>query len=341
MLFAFAYAFFIQFSNFGGNTNQDQDCRTKLKNCTETITTLNNTELKPKMLDDCIDFFQECTDANQFNDWKVMFKTLSMSAGELTFDDLPFLDNPLYVLTFALFTILVLFVIMNLMTSLAVNDIHDIRNQSGSRTWCKLMFTLIWYHAALPDCIKELSIRNKNEDKDVNSIISFKLNEVASFTKRKTWFNFLTRMPNSVREKAQRNGQKGVLCSPTFSIVHNMDNFGDLVIIFGFSTRFYEVVLKKGQAYTRPVNYWKTKFAIVDFKDGYDERRKMYRTQCFTVSGSTKLEIKFRPYDGADNNGQFVVFDQSDKNIEGTIKQYVDAKPTEEVENAINKYKTT
>ena len=113
-----------------------------------------------------------------------------MSAGELGFDDLAFDDNPLYGLTFVLFTILVLFVIMNLMTSLAVNDIAKIRNRSRDGTWYKLMYTLKWYAA--------LSAGIKNPSKDENgSIISFKLNEVPSLTNPKSWFNYITRMPKT------------------------------------------------------------------------------------------------------------------------------------------------
>ena len=74
----------------------------------------------------------------------------------------------------------------------------------------------------------------------------------------------------------------------------------------------------------------------------------MYRTQCFTAFGSTKLEIKFNPFKGKDGkplpngNGQFVVSDHSnpDKNLEGTIKQYVDAKPSKQAVDAIENYKT-
>ena len=298
------------------------------------------------MLADCVDFFKECTEPeeNPFNDWKVFFKALSMSAGELGFDDLSFDDNPIYVFTFALFTILVLFVIMNLMTSLAVNDIHDIRNQSRDGTWYKLMFTLIWYHAALPDCIKTCIIKKPQEDKNVN-IISFKLNVEIKLTNPKTWFNVVTRMPASVSVKAQGNAQRGGLSSDTFSIIHNMDM--DIVIIFGTSKKFHEVILKKGKACTRPVNFWKTKFAIVDIQDGYDRKRKMYRTQSFSVSGSTKLEIKFKPFEDANGkplpNGQFKVFDQNNPDadsLEGTIKQFVDAKPLNIVVDAIENYKT-
>ena len=345
MLLTFAFAFYIQFSNFDENTDQEvwsQDCKFKFRNCTEIITSLKTTELKTEMLSDCVDFFKECTqtepEENPFNDWKVLFKALSMSAGELGFDDLSFDDNPIYVFTFALFTILVLFVIMNLMTSLAVNDIHDIRNQSRDGTWYKLMFTLIWYHAALPDCIKSCIIKKPKEDINVN-IISFKLNVEL------TWFNFLTRMPDSVSVKAQGNAQRGGLSSDTFSIIHNMDM--DIVIIFGTSKKFHEVILKKGKACTRPVNFWKTKFAIVDIQDGYDRKRKMYRTQSFSVSGSTKLEIKFKPFEDANGkplpNGQFKVFDQSNpdsENLEGTIKQYQDANPSKQVLDTIEKYNT-
>ena len=343
LLLTFVFAFYIQFNNFEENTNQDKYCNMKFRNCTEIIpTSSNTTELRTEMFDECLDFFRNCTktEENQFNDWKVMFKALSMSAGELTFDDLPLDDNPIYILTFAFFIVLVLFVIMNLMTSLAVNDIQEIRNQSRDGTWFKLMFTLMWYHAALPDCIKKLIIREAIEDKDVK-IISFKLNDVPHLTKPSTWPYFFTRMPDSVSVKAQGNAQKGGVSTDTFSIVHNMEKFEEIVILFGTSTDYNEVILKKGKPHPRQVGFWKTKFAIVDYKDGYDVRRKMYRTQCFNVSGSTKVEIAFKAYDGT-ANGKFVVFDQSDpdKNIEGTIKQYVDAKPTKQAVDAIKKYKT-
>ena len=353
MLFTFVFAFYIQFSNFDENTDQKvwaKDCKNKFSNCTEILTALDTTtELKvPKILDDCIEFFKECTrtktEESSFNDWKIIFKALSMSAGELTFDDLPFEDNPIYVFTFALFTILVLFVIMNLMTSLAVTDIQEIRNESRDETWYKLMFTLIWYHAALPDCIKECIIKKpKNEDKEVK-IISFKLNEVTfNLRKYKTWFNFLTKMPDSVKQKAQGNAQKGVVSTDMFSIVHNMPNFEDIVIMFGTATKYVEVILKKGEAHTRPVSYWKTKFAIVDYQDGYEAKRKMFRTQRFTVSGSPKLEIKFREYQNVKGNGEFAVYDQArpENKIEGTVKQFVANKePRKEVVDAIKNYAT-
>ena len=91
----------------------------KFWNCTEIIPISNTTELKTEMFDECLDFFRNCTktEENQFNDWKVLFKALSMSAGELNYNDLSFDDSPIYVLTYAFFIVLVLFVIMNLMTS--------------------------------------------------------------------------------------------------------------------------------------------------------------------------------------------------------------------------------
>ena len=112
-----------------------------------------------------------------------------MSAGELTFDDLPFEENPIYVLTYAIFVVLVLFVILNLMTSVAV---QEIRNQSEVRKWHKFMTTLMWYHHAVPTRIKKCIMKNpwvmkypwyifyKVADEVVdreNNIISFKLNK--------------------------------------------------------------------------------------------------------------------------------------------------------------------
>ena len=136
----------------------------------EIIATSNTTELKTANLDECVDFYKECTENkdNHFNGWKVWFKTLSMAAGELTFDDLPFDDNPTYVLMFALFIVLVLFVIMNLMTSVAVNDIQEIRNQSRDAGWYKLMLTLQWYHAAWYLIKKLCKTRHGVSDPDPN-----------------------------------------------------------------------------------------------------------------------------------------------------------------------------
>ena len=136
------------------------------------------------MFDECLDFFRNCTktEENEFNDWKVLFKALSMSAGELNYNDLSFDDSPIYVLTYAFFIVLVLFVIMNLMTSLAVNDIHDIRNQSRDGAWLTLMFTLLWYdNGGLPEWVKKNMMIIKYDEFDeekVPNMISFKLNDV-------------------------------------------------------------------------------------------------------------------------------------------------------------------
>ena len=315
----------------------------KFWNCTEIIPTSNTTELKTEMFDECLDFFRNCTktEENQFNDWKVLFKALSMSAGELNYNDLSFDDSPIYVLTYAFFIVLVLFVIMNLMTSLAVNDIHDIRNQSRDGAWLRLMFTLIWYDEGFP-IVKAMIVKFNefvvkfNEEKDAN-MISFKLNDVPfSLSNPSTWLNIFMEMPHSVTAKAEGIVPKSGLSKDTFSIVHNMDDFEEIVIIFGTSKKFYEVILKKGQCHEEPVNYWKTKFGIVDHQDGYDKRRKMYRAQCFTILGSTKLEINFKPCKGT-TYGEFEVFEE-DKKLEGTIKQYVDADPEKKVLAAIEKY---
>ena len=241
-----------------------------------------------------------------------------MSAGELTFDDLPLDDNPIYVLTFAFFIVLILFVIMNLMTSVAVNDLQEIRNQSRDGAWYKLMLTLMWYHAALHRYKHYFNNQDQEMTKNDN-IICFKLNrDETSLSDPATWFYFLFKMPDSVKAKAQMN-KRGVPSDDTFSIVHNIDM--DIVIIFGTTKSFKEVILKKGKVHKRNVSYWKTKFAIVDYEDGYDKQRNMYRAQAFSKLGAGQLEIKFTTYG---SKGKFEVFDQAEPStsIQGTVKQY-------------------
>mgnify|MGYP007022711217 CR=1 FL=1 len=106
LLLTFVFAFYIQFNNFEEVDQKGwlQNCQFKFTNCTDIIIQLNaNTELikdDPELLADCMDFFQECTQSeaqagNAFNNWKVVLKVLSMAAGELGYDDLPFGDNPI------------------------------------------------------------------------------------------------------------------------------------------------------------------------------------------------------------------------------------------------------
>ena len=318
LLLTFVYAFYLQFSNFDKSNDQEvwmSVCQSKFNNCTQIITNTNTEAIKenPDILTDCFDFFQKCTqteldESTFFNNWKVIVKVLSMAAGELGYDDLAFEDNPFLLLTFTFFTILVLFVIMNLMTSIAVNDIHEIRNESRDDTWFKLMLSLMWYDDVLPKCLRR-------KPKDCTDVISFNLNETVSLDPR-TWFKVFTMMPNSVLAKSKSNAHQA-LSNDNFSLIHNMDKFEDIVIIFGTKKNFREHVLTKGTAYTRPVSYWNTEFAIVDYKNGYDHRRKMYRAQKFIVTGSAKLEIKFREYQGGQDKGEFVAFDrETDKKLE-------------------------
>ena len=328
LLLSFAFAFYIQFSE--ENTNQEV-CRTKFRNCTEIITTLDTTELKTEILDGCVDFFNNCTqtnpDKNLFNGWiRTVSKTLAMSAGELTFDELSLDDNPIYFLSVVLFTIMVLFVIMNLMTSLAVSDVAEIRKQKNCEGWIKVMYSLEWYDAALP-CI--FLKKKRNADKNIINI-SFLINHDPF---AKGLYNFFMHPPSvSVPNVNDENQLGNTPQEKIISIVHNMDNFEDIIIIFGTTKKYYEVILKKGQKYIRPPSFWKTKFAIVY---GYEIEKEMYHALRFTASEGMQLEIKFIA-----SNGEFVVFDQAspDNCLNGTKTQYVDAKPTKEVLDAIERY---
>ena len=353
LLLTFVFAFYIQFNNFEEVDQKGwlQNCQFKFTNCTDIIIQLNaNTELikdDPELLADCMDFFQECTQSeaqagNAFNNWKVVLKVLSMAAGELGYDDLPFGDNPITILTFTLFTILVLFVIMNLMTSLAVNDIQEIRNRSRDGTWNKLMFTLMWYHAALPEWVQKVIRTEPEEDKDIN-IISFKLNEVATLSDPGTWFNFITRMPDSVSLKAKGNAQPGGHSSGKFTITNKVEEFDHIVIIIGTKANFTERVLKKGEVLEEKINYWRTQFAIVDSTNGYDISRKSYRTQRFTASEeNSQLEVKFWSYQNGGKIGEFRVWNQATgKKLEGKSQNYknVEHEPSEDIKKAIEQYK--
>ena len=346
LLLTFVFVFYIEFNNFEGDTDPKfLISKSKFANCTNNIIQLNaNATLikdDPDILSGCMDFLQECSQTepeaeNAFNDWKVTFKVLSMAAGELTYDDLPF-HNPITVFTFTLFTILVLFVIMNLMTSLAVNDIQDIRNQSRDGTWVKLMYTLLWYQEALPDWIQKAIATKPKEDKDIN-IISFKLNEVATLRDPRTWFNFFTRMPDSVSLKARGNGIRGY-SSGKFTLTHDMEDFDRIVVIIGTDSDFTPKILKKGEKLEEKINFWRTQFAIVDFKSGYDIKRTMYRAQRYTASEeNSHLEIKFKFYKEG-KGGEFEVWEQTgDEKMEGKSQNYTSVKkPTEEIENTIIK----
>ena len=197
----------------------------------------------------------------------------------------------------------------------------------------------MWY-----DVIQHKILRMDKENKDINTV-SFKLNEVTTLTKPKTWFKFMTRMPESVSCKANE------IQSELVTLVHNMEKVDNLVIIFGTKDdpkrekKIQEVVLKKGVPFTRPFSFWiTTEFAIVDFNRGYDSKRMMYWTQKFTVDVTCKrLEVKFKEYPGGNGNGEFVVFDQtcesSECQLDGQIEQYSNVKEqSEDAKSAMEKY---
>ena len=289
----FIFAFYLQFNNLDETVESSiwlQDCQAKFVNCSKLMkneTLLNNETQIPNA---CVEFFTQCTtegpEENPFNDWKVMFKTLSMAAGELAYDDLPFEEGPFQVLTFMIFTILVLFVIMNLMTSIAVNDIGEIRNKSRDSTWMKLMNTLMWYDSVLPDWIIRLITKKPSKDKE-NHIIEYKLNEPI------TWKNFLTRMPDSVSTKAKIEVNFGKAPKSEFTIVHNIPQLEKIIILNGKENNYETIILKRGEVKTLPYKMWKRKFAFVDYMHGYDCNRKTYAGQQFKVYENYSLEIFF------------------------------------------------
>lgn len=353
-MLTFAFVFYVQFGTVEESTDQEvwsKGCRAKFNNCSKVIniTTTTSAQLQnPKRFEECIEFFKVCTqtepEKNPFNDWTFLFKTLAMAAGELGFDDLAFDRNPMFLLTFALFAILVLFVIMNLMTSLAVNDIHELRNKSRDGAWYKLMISLMEYESAMPNLRKKRGIPIKGESNhDENKYISFKLNEVRSLDPS-TWFNdnhFFTRMPASVNLAAKEI--KAIVkpvgrSSGELSITHNMDNLDKIVIITGTRTIFTERLVEKGKPMKERIKFWRTQFAVVDCQDGYDSRRKLYRAQRYTVSEeNSEVEIKFKPYESG-IGGQFEVWDQTGKKLQGDIIQYVNAQPTGYIKHLIKQY---
>ena len=45
-----------------------------------------------------------------------------------------------------------------------------------------------------------------------------------------------------------------------------LEKFEKIVILFGTSTDYHELILEKGKPHSKEVGFWKTKFAIVDFE---------------------------------------------------------------------------
>ena len=270
----------------------------------------------------CIVFLMNCTsdqpEDNSFNDWRVLFKTLSMAAGELTYDDMPFEDGPVHILTFTLFIILVLFVIMNLMTSIAVNDIKGIQNDSRDSTWTKLMNTLMWYDAVLPECLRKL-VMIKPEEEKCATVIEFRLNEPLNLTNFLTYF---TKMPKSVNQRAKDNSNQASVPSAGFTMEHHIDNINKIIILIGTKKNYEIVFLEKGIPKPLPIKMWKKTFAFVDYKSGYDHGRKRLRAQQFKAIENTSLEMtldgpEFKLMDK--NTGKPVPISISTENYENVI----------------------
>ena len=190
--------------------------------------------------------------------------------------------------------------------------------------------------------VSRTSLSQPEEDKDIH-IISFKLNEVAALSDPGTWFNFITRMPDSVSLKAKGNAQPGGHSSGKFTITNKVEEFDHIVIIIGTKANFTERVLKKGEVLEEKINYWRTQFAIVDSTNGYDSARKSYRTQRFIASEEiSQLEIKFWSYQNGGKIGEFRVWNQATgKKLEGKSQNYknVEHEPSEDIKKAIEQYK--
>ena len=110
LFFTFAFAFYIQFRNYEGETYEEvwsEDCNEKFYNCTQVIdnSTTSARLKKPKKFEECVEFFKDCTqtepEKDAFTPLKVLSKTLAMAAGELTFDELPLRNNPIGVFLFS------------------------------------------------------------------------------------------------------------------------------------------------------------------------------------------------------------------------------------------------
>ena len=188
--------------------------------------------------------------------------------------------------------------------------------------------------------VSRTSLSQPEEDKDIH-IISFKLNEVAALSDPGTWFNFITRMPDSVSLKAKGNAQSGGHSSGKVTIANKVEEFDHIVIIIGTKANFIERVLKKGEVLEETINYWRTQFAIVDSTNGHDSARKSYRTQRFIASEEiSQLEIKFWSYQNGGRNGEFRVWNQAtDKKLGEKSQNYTNVEPSEDIKKAIEQYK--
>ena len=75
--------------------------------------------------------------------YKVPFKIIAMFVGELDYGALPFNTHQIFnYVTFVLFVYLVVLVMMNLLTGVALTDVEELKNESGDRTWHEIMYKI-------------------------------------------------------------------------------------------------------------------------------------------------------------------------------------------------------
>ena len=259
--------------------------------------------------------FNDDENENLFDGYhgKILFKVLAMAAGELEYEEIGKKQQGIiHIVCFALFVIVFLFVIINLMTSVAVNDIAKIKNDTRDRNWIKLMYNLIWYHIILPYQIQKLvanRIVTGAKYFDIN-LTTIPLNDERTISK------ILTRMPQAIIDRAKKikTGQNGPI--PTFSMA-NKTGLESVVILVGTQERFQPMILKKDEVAQIPIHIWNKKFAFVDYTASYDKTRKKYQAQTFLVTENCKYELHLE-------NIEFKLKDQdhTDKDPDHFLENY-------------------
>ena len=125
ILFGFMLSFYIQFHNKTPNSNGKVIFP-------EEPSAKNETTNKEEPEDDSFDEI-----------YKVPFKIIAMFVGELDYGALPFNTHQIFnYVTFVLFVYLVVLVMMNLLTGVALTDVEELKNESGDRTWHEIMFKI-------------------------------------------------------------------------------------------------------------------------------------------------------------------------------------------------------
>ena len=124
ILFGFILSFYIQFHNKTPSSDGKVIFPEKPSAKNET----NNKEKEDDSFDEI---------------YKVPFKIIAMFVGELEYGDLPFNTHSIFnYVTFVLFVYLVVLVMMNLLTGVALTDVEELKNESGDRTWHEIMFKI-------------------------------------------------------------------------------------------------------------------------------------------------------------------------------------------------------